>query len=67
MRAGVDSIPLVFEINGRTAQSEETEPQAKRTALGAVGPPVLDNKKASKLLTQPARAPVVDKPAWLSG
>ena len=26
-----------------TAQSEETEPQEKRTALGAVGAPVLDN------------------------
>ncbi len=66
MRACVDSIPLVFEMNGRNAQSEETEPQAKKTALGAVGAPVLDNKKANKLPTQPARGPVVDIPAWLS-
>ena len=71
MRAGVDSIPLAFEINVRTARSEAYEPRAERTALGAVGAPVLDNKKANKLPTQPARrrparGPVVDNPAWLS-
>ena len=42
MRAGVDSIPLMFEINVRTARAEATEPQAERTVLGAVGAPVLD-------------------------
>ncbi len=63
MRAGVDSIPLVFEINVRTGRSEATEPQAERTALGAVGAPVLDNKKTNILPKQPASAPVVDKPA----
>ena len=63
MRAGVDSISLVFEINVRTARSEATEPQAERTALGALGAPVLDNKKANKLPNQPASAQMVDKPA----
>ena len=42
MRAGVDSIPLVFEINVRTARLEANDPQAERTTLGAVGAPVLD-------------------------
>ena len=63
MRAGVDSIPLAFEITGETARSETTEPQAERTVLGrrtSVG------QQESKLPTQPARALVVDNPAWLS-
>ena len=55
MRAGVDSISLVFEINVRTARSEATEPQAERTAVGTVGAPVLENKKAKKLPNQPVR------------
>jgi len=42
MRAGVNSIPLVFEINLRTARSEATEPQAERTVLGAVGAPLME-------------------------
>ena len=42
MRAGVDSIPLVFEINVRTARLEANDPQAERTPIGAVGAPVLD-------------------------
>ena len=33
MIACVDSIRLVFEINVRTARSEETEPEAERTDL----------------------------------
>ena len=43
MSTGVDSIPLVFEINVRTARSEATEQKAKITALGAVGAAVLVN------------------------
>ena len=42
MRAGVDSIPLMFEINLRTVRSEANEPKAERTALGTVGATVLD-------------------------
>ncbi len=63
MRAGVDSIPLAFEINVRTARSEATESQAERTAVGAIGAQVMDNNKANKLPTQPARALVLDNPA----
>ena len=42
MRACVDSIPLMFEINVSTARSEANEPKAKRKAVGTVGAPVLD-------------------------
>ena len=62
MSSCVDPIPLVFEINVRTARSEATESHVERTAL-ASRRRIRVGQQESKLPTQPACAPVADKAA----